>query len=41
MKECKDCNCIFVGGMFCLRCGSANIELIKDKLPFKDATEND
>jgi hypothetical protein len=35
IKECNDCGCIFVAGMFCYDCGSANVDLVSDDLPFK------
>lgn len=34
IKICDDCNCLFVGGMFCYDCGSANVDYVTDDYPF-------
>ena len=34
IKVCDDCNCLFVGGMFCFDCGSANIDYVGNDYPF-------
>lgn len=34
MNKCKDCEKLFVGGIFCYSCGSSNIEPIGDDFPF-------
>ena len=35
IKKCKECKKLSVDPMFCLHCGSANIEPVSNDLPFK------
>jgi len=41
IKHCKDCDRYFVDSIFCLTCGSANVENVKDDLPFKESKPNE